>query len=225
MSSPEMLTYYEKMYLSEQDVKERINTRVQITFTLLIALVTVASYMLRMLDFKAFPEMVGAMVLLMLVFVFLIALSSYYSVRAFWGNEFKQMPSAQKVENYYLQLLQYNSAAQDYNGDAGAEYVVEYVDVDAEMESMFSDHYRECADHNAEVNQQRSRQVYLSIGWLLVSLAPFALAGLLFVIFDLDTSSPRKSALIADQAVAEQLGHIDKTLNQLLEQGRGANGR
>lgn len=216
MNNPELLTFYEKMYDSENEIKERINTRVQIIFTLLIAVATVASYMLRMLDLNAFPELTGVIVFLMLLFFVSLGLSAYFSVRAFWGNEFKKMPGAFAVNDYYTDLVNYNSDLSEYLLH-NKGYEAELVDIDVEMDGFFQDYYMECAEHNSNVNFRRSRQVHLSIKFLLYSMAPFALAGLLFVAFDMDASSPRKDLLIMDRHVGAQLQNIHEVLAELVK--------
>jgi hypothetical protein len=69
MEVKELLVVFEKMYLQENEIKEKITIRVQIVFTLILAVITVSSYMLRMLDLDRYV-FVGATIIASLVIFF-----------------------------------------------------------------------------------------------------------------------------------------------------------
>ncbi|MGN4049929.1 hypothetical protein [Pseudomonas sp. SM4] len=211
MEVKELLVVFEKMYLQENEIKEKITIRVQIVFTLILAVITVSSYMLRMLDLDRYV-FVGATIIASLVIFFAsLGVSLNYAIRAFWGNTFKQMPPALEVKGYCSALVSYNEevekAIQEGDGDGGS---VQAVDVRSEVDTYLSNAYEECATHNSEVNQERSRKVHEAFKLLLCSFVPLGVAGVLFVGFDMDVSSPRKNYQVIDKYVGDQIGKVER---------------
>ncbi len=213
MENKELLVVFEKMYLQENEIKEKITIRVQIVFTLILAVIAVSSYMLRMLDFSQYAHVAYAIISLAFGFYSFLSISCFYAIKAFWGNTFKQVPPAMEVRGYCNALRHYNSEKSkiDFDGEP------ELIDVKGEVESYLCDAYEECATHNSELNQVRSRRVHLSFKWLLFSLAPLSLSGVLFVSFDMDVSSPRKNFQVIDKYVGDQLSGLNKSLDRIVK--------
>lgn len=205
MEVKDKLVVYEKMYLHESEVKEKITIRVQIIFTLIIAVVAVSSYILRMLDFSEYLHVAYVIIILLLVFLGLLGVACFYAVRAFWGNLFALVPSAQKVDDYCKQMEIYSAEVKAAD--------LEEINVRSEVEEFLCDSYRESAANNYEVNKLRAGRVHLSFRFLLFSLAPLLCAGSLFIGFDMDASSPRKNYQIIDKYVGDQLGALEKRLD------------
>lgn len=215
MEAKELLAVFEKMYLLEAEIKEKITTRVQIVFTLILGVVTVSSYMLRMLDLDRFYWGVISIVALLVFFFGCLGMASKFAVRAFWGNTFKVMPSASDVKDLHDKLNLYNEDVRLAEEDGDFRSV--RVDVRAKIEQYLCDKYEECATHNSDVNMERSRKVHESFRWLLVAFIPLGLAGSIFVICDMDVSSPRKNFQVIDKYVGDQLSRIEKGLELLQE--------
>lgn len=205
MEIKDKLVIYEKMYLHESEAKEKITIRVQIVFTLIIAVVAVSSYILRMLDFTEYLHVAYVIIILLLVYLGLLGVACFYAVRAFWGNLFALVPSAKKVDDYCKQMEVYSAQVK------AAE--LEEINVRSEVEEFLCDSYKESAAHNYEVNKLRAGRVHLSFRFLLFSLAPLLCAGSLFIGFDMDASSPRKNYQIIDRYVGDQLGKLEKRLD------------
>lgn len=218
MQNNDFLIVFEKMYLLENETKEKITIRVQIVFTLTLALIAVSSYILRMLDFSSSQTIAIATLSTTLVFLVLLGASSYFAVRAFWGNTFKQTPSASEIKGYYNALVQYNLdidkfLADPENGDP--ENGDQKIDIDAELNSYLCDVFEDCATHNAQVNFSRSRMVHNSFKLLLLSLVPLGVSAIMFIGFDMDVSSPRKNYQVIDKYVGDQLINLDQGLGSL----------
>lgn len=210
MEAKELLVVFEKMYLQESEIKEKVTIRIQIVFTLLLAIVTVLSYMLRMLDLdRSFGGVVLIVASSVVLLVFL-GMASNLAVRAFWGNTFKLMPSASEIKEYHKELNEYNEGVR--SAEARGDFQYALIDVRAEIELYLSDLYEECATHNAIVNMERSRKVHESFRWLLLSFVPLGIAGVMFVAYDMDVSSPRKNFQVIDSYVGGQLSRIEKRL-------------
>ncbi|WP_279147204.1 hypothetical protein [Photobacterium carnosum] len=88
MNKQRLFELYEKVYFHEMEIREKIVSRVQLTFILVATGYTILSYMLRMLDFNSNLIAIGVFATCALV-TFLISLGClYYLVRAFWGNTY-----------------------------------------------------------------------------------------------------------------------------------------
>lgn len=216
MEVKELLIIFEKMYLQESEIKEKITIRVQIVFTLILAMITVSSYMLRMLDLDRYVYVAASIIAFLMLFLVCLGIASKYAVGAFWGNTFKLMPPAGEFKGYYDELVTYNGLLDSYRVELerfqqGNE-CPPMIDVRSEFELHLSNTYEECASHNSEVNQARSRKVHESFKWLLGAFVPLGVAGSLFVSFDMDVSSPRKNFQVIDKYVGDRLGNVDAVL-------------
>lgn len=211
---PDWLNFYKTMYEHEVDMKEKITTRSQIVFTFVIALITVSTYMLRMLDTSQNPCATFLFYIASAFFYVFLAYTFYGAVRAFWGNEFRYLASAGDLSNYWKELEQWKADTRAFvksteEGNVKAEHL------DKEVREDFQRHlvaeYINCADHNCKVNQKRQRRLHLSFGCLLLSLIPLAIMTVLFIAFDLDRSSPSKAVRVAGElSVSQAKAHISE---------------
>ncbi|WP_341303221.1 hypothetical protein [Pseudomonas sp. TMP25] len=214
MSKFDLFELYERLYFHELEIKEKITTRVQLVFTLMVMLYTVASYMLRMLDYSS---VVGVVVLFLLFFgafgVF-SALAIPQLVRAFWGNIFQCIPSPCETEKYRAEVEEYCKNIISFNKD-NPENKQPEIDVSVEMKDYLYEKYKDCAAHNTVVNERRSVFVHEAFKWLIISAVPLLVAALMFIVIDLDISSPRKEFSIRDKNVALELSRLNMAVDRL----------
>ncbi|MBD8601958.1 hypothetical protein IFT80_04805 [Pseudomonas sp. CFBP 8771] len=199
---------YEKMYAYEEDIKNSISIKTQLIFTAIFALLSVSAYLARFLDFTESPVVAYVIASLILLVIVIISVSVYFNCRAFSGSEFNRMPYAAEVKKYHDDQVGYNSEVKKYNCQVGHAEQLDLVDPIHETESYISETYVRCATHNALVNEQRSRWVFKSVAAFLIACIPLVLASLLFVVFDMDTSSPRKSLSIRDSYVGDEISSL-----------------
>jgi len=214
MNKQNLYELYEKTYFHEMEVREKLVGRVQINFALIATGFAIISYMIRMLDFEQSHPVIGIFLLSVFISLALSIFCIRHLVRAFWGNEYEGMPVALEIDNYRNELLVHAKNIIDYNSLYPEEAQPE-VDVDKEVASFVYNKFRDCSSHNTKVNDQRSEHVHKSFGWLLYSSVPFFIASSLFVIGNLDVSSPRKETLIINASLNEQLTTIAASLEQL----------
>ncbi|WP_312918228.1 hypothetical protein [Stutzerimonas kunmingensis] len=214
MSKFDLFELYEKLYFHELEIKEKITTRVQLVFTLMVMLYTVASYMLRMLDYSS---AVGVVVLFLLFFgafgVF-SALAIPQLIRAFWGNVFQCIPSPCETEKYRAEVEGYCKDIISFNKENPDNKQPE-IDVSVEVKDYLYEKYKDCAAHNTVVNERRSVFVHEAFKWLIISAVPLLVAALLFIVIDLDVSSPRKEFSIRDKDVALELSRLNLAVDRL----------
>ena len=212
MSSVDLDSTYEKMYTYEEATKESIGIKTQLLFTAIFILVSTTVYLARFLDFSIKPEIAYMITLLVLTAITIAAISTYFNCKAFSGSEFNRMPYAVKVQEYYDEQIKYNAELEAYNSSVGPDEKIEFIDPKKETEAFISKTYINCATHNALINEKRSRWVFKAFAAFLLACIPLAIASLLFVVFDMDTSSPRKNLAIKDSYVG---GEIASLKNQL----------
>jgi Ca2+/Na+ antiporter len=214
MDRQKLFEYYEKIYFHELNVREKLAGRVQITFALVATAYTILSYMLRMLDYNSSINII----ILFSCFCVFFALFSFLSlnnlVRAFWGNEYKGIPSPCETDNYKEQLENHKSAIEQYNNDNPTN-TQPTVDVDSKLSGYLYDYYRNCSTHNTEINDRRSVQIHQAFKWLLISIAPLFLASSIFIAMDLDLSSIRKKVNDNQQLLVLELKEVKSKIDKL----------
>jgi hypothetical protein len=217
MNQQRLFELYEKSYFHEMEVREKITGRVQITFALVATGYTIISYMFRMLDYTSDKSAILFFIILMLVCVLLSIKCIVYLVCAFWGNEYFALPSACDTDDYRDKLIEYNKTLHEYN-ITHKDNIQELNDIDLKMMNFVYKHYKNCSSHNSATNDKRSRQLHLSFKWLLFSAVPLILASSIFVISDLDVSSPRKETPIINVTLSKSVDELKNALIVFSEQ-------
>ncbi|MFW9080777.1 hypothetical protein ACOI9X_16110 [Pseudomonas sp. P2757] len=218
MSTNNLNITYEKMYIYEEEIKNSISIKTQIMFTAIFALASATIYLARFLDFTANPTIAYTISLLVTLTLIISAVSTYFNYKAFSGSEFNRMPYAEKIKEYHDQQTKYNSDLIKYNFQVAQHEKIPLINPVKETENFISNTYISCSTHNALVNEERSRWVFKAISTFLMACIPLGVGSLLFVIFDMDTSSPRKNFAIKDTYVGDQIAALK---NQLTKDSNG----
>lgn len=208
LSTKYLESTYEKMYLYEEDTKDKISLKTQVIFTAIFALVSITSYLARFLDFSEKPEIANTIGFLVGLVVFISAISAYFNCRAFSGSEFRRMPYSTQVKKYFDEQVEYNAEIIQYNDQVAERDRLPLIDPANETEKFIYNTYAECATHNAMLNEQRSRWAFKATAVFLIACIPLAIASFLFVVFDMDTSSPRKNLAIKDSYVGGEIASL-----------------
>ena len=201
-------TIYENLYLYEEDIKHKISIKSQVIFTAIFALMTVTAYIARFLDFSINPSIAYIIAFLELSIFVILAFSIYYNCRAFSGTIFKKMLYSKQLKNYYEALVEYNREIQEYNSTVDDVSKIPLVDAIEDTENFISETYADCATYNAYLNDERSRWAFKAQAAFLIACVPLVIASVLFVIFDMDTSSPRKPLSIQDSYVGGEISSL-----------------
>ena len=214
MDKQRLFELYEKVYFHEMEVREKITGRVQLTFALVATGYTILSYMLRMLDTSIDASATHVFLLACALAFGLSFVCLYFLVRAFWGNTYQGLPSPIDIDKYREELIEYREQIRDYNKNYPSK-LQEEVDVDKRMKAFLYQRFRDCADHNTDTNDKRSRSLHHSFKWLLFACIPMLVASSTFIYFDLDSSSPRKETPIHDKSVVKTLSNLEQQLAML----------
>ena len=208
------------IYFHEQDVREKIITRVQINLGIYITFFAMFAYMVRMMDYDSNMSTIVFFYICSLCFLALIFVSIKHSKSAFVGMEYRNFPRATEVLEYKKKLINHANDIEEYNKSYDKSEIVP--DPDYHTEQFTFKWLTKCIDHNAHINESRRISIKRSIKWLVLSVIPLSMLSTVFVIADLDVSSPRKHTLIKDDGVSQQIEIFSKQIssqyNQLLIQ-------
>lgn len=169
--------FYKEQYHLELERKSELTGVVQIR---LVALVSAASIMLYMLKTFQFQHEYSFIPLIFMVTaslscgVFLYIAWSLY--KAYWGSSYERLPPIHELESYRKALE--SEGILKEKPDAFEEYLIE------EMS--------QCMANNSENNDSRyivMNKVMKRLPWAMIS---FVLSGVIYLVADLDSSSPRK---------------------------------
>lgn len=214
MDDKEMLAFHKEMHFHEMEARDRLTFRIQMVFALVFTVYSIIGYMLRTLDYEE-PLYLLLTFYLLVGVSFLISIACVHQmVRAFWGNEYKAMPFARDIQEYKIGMVKYAKEIKSYN-ESYPNAKQNEIQVGKAVEGYILNKFIECASHNAGVNVERSWRIHQVFKWLLILSMPFFLAGAVFILFDLDTSSPRKDAYIIDRALVEEVNKTRLSLDDI----------
>lgn len=214
MINRELFVLFEKQYFHELEVKERLTNRVQISFALLVGEYTVISYMLRTVDQTRNLYVVISFYLLTVLTIGLSACATRLLLKAFRGNVYEGIPLASDTESHHKSLIEHKIAVKKYNKDY-PDADRQEINIEEEIDDYLYRQYKERSSKNSIINENRMDWIHDSFGWLLYSAIPLALSCLLFVLVDLDVSSPRQSQDIHDAKVVQAVDNLNLTLQKI----------
>ena len=196
MNNAETLTLYETLYFYELERKDKITNRIQLNFALVVINYTAFSYMLRTLDYESRPQELALFLIFFTLSIFASSAAIYLLIKAYWHNPVHHIASANDIGAHIQNLKDYykKSTLPDSS-----------INLNNDIEEYIANSYKEAATKNTLTNEKRNKDLYTSFKWLLIGALPLAIASLLFLVLDLDASSPRKNMLIEDKRLALEL--------------------
>ena len=163
---------YERLYFHEIEVREQLNSRLQLPLSLIVVLVGTFAYLLQSADNSltsylslAFETALGLMGIALMC-------SAYLFARAAWGHNYKLVPYANQTAQSWKQLTEYDAK----HGTAIA---------DRTMAEYLKGHFIEGATANARNNDLRSTYLHRSNMAVIATSAFALLAFLVFALGDL----------------------------------------
>lgn len=177
MTGTELKQFYEKLYFHEIDARDKIQGRLQLSLTLLLAVIGAVVFLFQNFDYQT-----GGWTPLRLMFAFffcvgsvLLVVAMVFFVKAFYNNAYYFLPDSRQTAEYKQLLEQtysrYNNREQLVS-DAMDQYLVGY--------------YVEYAAFNTRANDRRSAYVHLCNGAIVGAGVLFIGAFLAFYFGDLD---------------------------------------
>lgn len=220
MSKNSILDTFKELYLNELDMREKIFSRLQLNFAAYVTLTTIISYMLRKVEISSTNLTTYTLLTLFAFFLFLIIgfslflLSLYFTIRAFTGYEYLKFPSA-------LKSLDYVKSARKYEQDINI-YIENYTpnatkfSSDEMIDDYILESYSKCIEKNLSINETRMSKNRQSLMFLFFSAIMISISSVLFISFDLDTSSSRKTTQTEDANVSKNLKNIEEAIKNYI---------
>lgn len=213
MNKEQLFELYSKLYFHEMEIKEKLIHRIQMLFVLIISVLSAIAYMMRTVDYtSSLPDLIFFYTTTILSFV-LLSISIVFAIKAFWRNEYQGLPTADVTEQFAKDSIRHQKELKQYEKDYPDHKgkVEPYNHKKAVKEYLYKK-FLQCSSYNTKVNDRRSENIHQAIKWLLYSLGSLIIAGMFFIIFDLDTSSPRKSFLVEDNKLAKTIQDIGQEI-------------
>jgi len=181
------------IYFDEINTRERIVSRIQVNLAIFASVLAILSYMARRLDYSSGYPLVILFWIGEFSSLVLIGVSIFLTYHAFTGFEYKFFPKAKDVIAYKRDIARYIDRGENIHGS---------------IEEFMIDSVCECVDNNYALNEFRRKKISFSLVFLVMSGIPIFFTCFLFVVFDMDASSPRKDMLIVDRSVVAQLKEL-----------------
>lgn len=191
MKNDKALEFYEKLYFAEIENKDKIHTRAQADFGLMVITVTILTYLAKNTSYE--NHFILAVIVFLLTFIsFILVLRSSILLKGvIWGNEFKYCPAPREIHSYHQDLVAYETTFKGYCNTNGLTYDNSH-NPDDKLWEFIHQEIRECASWNSNANEARSIKLYESTKYLVWSWIPIIAAVIIFLSADLDAASPRQ---------------------------------
>ncbi|MCE4451884.1 hypothetical protein I5121_19045, partial [Escherichia coli] len=107
MKKDKALEFYEKLYFSEIENKDKIHTRAQAEFGLVVITATILTYLAKNTSYESHPRLACLVFLCTAISFGLVLVSSILLKQVIWGNEFKYCPAPKALHDYHIDLISY----------------------------------------------------------------------------------------------------------------------
>ncbi|WP_261665597.1 hypothetical protein [Erwinia mallotivora] len=182
---------YEKLYFQAGEIQEKLHSRVQGVFAFALIIASAIHYIIKNMIF--FNDFFSWAISLSLFISSLLLIESIISLtKAFWGNKYAIITTPEDLDFYLLQLEKTKTEQENYN-KTYPENRVDIVNPEIMLSEFYYKKIREISTYNMDINSNRQENIHISVKKLLWSLAPFAVGLTIFLIANLDSSSPRNS--------------------------------
>lgn len=193
MKEERTLDFYEKLYFSEIENKDKIHTRAQALFGVIVITATILTYLLKNTAYEENPAIAIISTFFTLVSFALVCWSSVLLKNVMWGNEFQYCPTPNALHKHHQDLIDYELVYKKYCDDNEIEYDDSH-NPDKKLWEFITSELRGCTSWNSEKNELRSSNLFESTKYLVWSWVPLILGVMLFLGADLDAASPRKDS-------------------------------
>jgi len=201
------------IYFHELESRERIFNRLQLNFAIYTTVIAFLAYMARMIDYESNCTILTLFYVGLVCGSGLIVRSIYLTVISLSGYKYLVFPRARELIEYRAKLETRAKELEKYNQDYG--FSIDIPDPKSATNEFTAETIANCIDHNSAINEYRRQGVRKSIWYMVLASVPIIFSAALFIIFDLDTSSPRKNLLIEDRNLAAQVKKLDSSISKL----------
>jgi hypothetical protein len=185
VTDAELKQFYEKLYFHEIDSRDKVQGRLQLSLTLLLAVSGAVVFLFQNFDYQT-----GVWTALRWTFAFffcmgtiLLVVGMVFFVKAFYNNAYYFLPDSKQTAEY-KKLLETTYEEFDEREKLVSEALDQYI----------TGYYIEYAAFNTQTNDRRSAYVHLCNGAIVGAAVLFIAAFLAFYFGDLDKSKIKPAA-------------------------------
>src|SRR5579859_6366836 len=102
MTDGELKQLYEKLYFQEIDARDKVQGRLQLSLTLLLALGGAVAFLMQNFDYQAghWTALRGAFVFFVCAGAVTLVVATVFFVKAFWNNTYYFLPDSAQTAGY-----------------------------------------------------------------------------------------------------------------------------
>lgn len=149
---------------------------------------------------------------IVLWFVF-FAKSLCVVAKSITGMEYKEFSDIAQIANFRQEITRDAEEIKSYNYKYNQR--IAFLNAEDEVEKNKDEQLEEIVAHNSKVNNIRRGGSRRAIGLILAGLPPLFMSGAIFIVYDLDTSSPRKNSLTQDTNLAKAVSQLNLHIENL----------
>ena len=211
MPIPDFQDVVLQTYNKELAERETIFNRTNLHITISLALITAITYIASRLDAEGSnPIQLVTIYILIAIGATLIFISLFFTRKALTDYQYRELPKIQEILHYYDQSLEYRNSIALYNQQNATS--LEAQDPQDATNRLVLDSLAQATDRNHTINQERRNHLQKSLRFILASVPVLIGVGVIFVTFDMDTSSPRKDNGTYDKRLTAAVNALNHTI-------------
>jgi hypothetical protein len=191
MDKKNLFELYEKLYFHEIDRRDKIIGRLQLPLAIFVSILSILGVMVRNINYDLEISLIFKYFSCLAITITTVTFGLYYFIRAFYGHEYKYIPTASETEKYNKEL---HETYEEF--DEGEELAEGYL-----SDYLYKD-YHECSSANSNVNDNRSEYIHRSNFFIILSIVPLLITFLVFNFAQIDKNNKDKVQKIS---IAEPL--------------------
>ncbi|WP_292992652.1 hypothetical protein [Nitrosomonas sp.] len=180
------------LYFHELSARDKVFNRLQLNYAIFTSEIALLAYMARMVDFSSSYVILVSFYMCLIISLIFLGIAAKWTWVALTGYKYATLPKSQEIIAYKENLRVYSDEIKKYNEISGENISVP--DPNAKFDIYVYEIISFCTDRNYQINEDRRLIVRKSLLFVFYGAIPFVFAAILFIIFDLDASSPRKIA-------------------------------
>lgn len=181
---------YEALHFHELEARERISGRLQVSLGLVVALAGALAFLFGNFDQKESGFAFVLFVILLLGSAACLLWATFHLVRVFWGNTYKEIPSAAEVRKHESELHDYCHSEPPPETAAEGTQVTAAQAFENQFKGFLIEKFVNTATHNAKVNDSRSERLHFANRAILLTAGAASFAFIAFTLGSLRSHTP-----------------------------------
>lgn len=182
---------YEALHFHELEARERVSGRLQVSLGLVVALASALAFLFGNFDRNGSGFAFFLFIILLLGSAGCLLWAAIHLIRVFWGNTYKEMPSAAEIRKHESELHDYyHSEPPPPEVAAQGAQVTTAQAFENHFKGFLIEKFVNTATHNAKVNDSRSERLHHANRAILLTTGAASFAFIVFTLGSLSTHAP-----------------------------------